>query len=235
MDPAELAAIVNRLSQVERPALHFTHRAAVTGSGTVGILSASFNPLTRAHTAMLEFSQQKFGFSEWLLVLSLANVDKQITGLALASRLQLLHLWARARPQVSVALCSHGRFVEKHQAVRDVRPGRRLLFLLGYDTLIRLFDDRYYADMAADLQTLFADCEIVAMNRGQATTQAIREFLARPDVAPFARRIHAVELPEPYCQISSTQVRNLMSAGESVEGLVPEEFAGIQSQSLVLR
>lgn len=225
MDPEGLSRIVAELSSASRPTLVFINRGTPDGERPVAILSASFNPLTLGHTGMLEVAHDQLGFSEWLLMLSLANVDKKITGFSIEARLRFLHLWARERPRVSVALCSHGRFVDKLKAIREVRTTQSLIFLVGYDTLLRLFDPRYYNDMPSELEVLFSDCELVAMNRAEATIETIRRFKDAPEVADFAARIHVVELPEPYCQISSTSVRRKIRVGESVAHMVPEEIA----------
>jgi nicotinamide-nucleotide adenylyltransferase len=203
-------------------------RRARTGTGprpgTLLCLSASFNPLTSAHWALVEAAQRRVPGDEVLLVLALANVDKAITGLPPAVRLALLTRFAQDRPAVSVAVTDSGRFVDKLAVVQEAYPpGTRILFLLGFDTLVRLFDRKYYTDRDAALIALFAGSECVVADRPPDRPEAVRAFLARPDVARFASRIHHVQLPPDLAQVSATRVRTGLAAG-AMPDCVPAEI-----------
>ncbi len=209
------------------PRLAFLHRAPGdpgAGGDTLLCLSASFNPITLAHLALVRAAATLVPPGEVLLLLSLANVDKEMTGLSLERRAEILLAVAARRPAFSVALASHGRFVEKLAAIRACYPAAASpVFLLGADTLIRLFDPRYYTDRAAALERLFAGSRVIAATRAPHGPEALAAFLARPDVAPYAARIAAVELPAHLARISATDVRARLARGDSVAHLVPPE------------
>jgi len=193
--------------------------------GTLLCLSASFNPLTVAHCALIQAAGRIVSPDEVLLLLARANVDKAVTGLPLTERLDLLLRFAETRPGISVAATSHGRFVDKIQAILPRYPrGTRLVFLLGLDTLIRLFDPKYYRDRDAALARLFAKSECIVANRSPDRPAALATFLARPEVRPYASRIQAIELPEEVAAVSATTVRLRLGRGEPVLGLVPPEI-----------
>jgi nicotinamide-nucleotide adenylyltransferase len=199
-------------------------RGIGSSGGTLLCLSASFNPITQAHLRLIDEARALVSPQEVLLLLSLANVDKPIRGLPLERRVRLLLAVADTDPGVSVALASHGRFVEKSAAVRMAYPpGTRPHFLMGFDTLTRLFDPRYYTDSRAALAALFADGEVIAANRAPASPEALRAFLARPDVSPYADRIHPIRLPAEVAALSATEVRTRLAHGQPVAGLVPPE------------
>jgi nicotinic acid mononucleotide adenylyltransferase len=216
------------------PTLAFVRRAlqGIRGTGgTLLCLSASFNPVTLAHLQLIQAAAGIAPPDEVLLLLSLANVDKEMSGLPLERRVRLLLALADSRPHFSVALASHGRFVEKLAAIRAVYPdGTRPVFLLGFDTLLRLFDARYYADREAALATLFAGCRCLAANRAPHSPSAVAEFLARPEVAPYAGRIGIVQLPGDIAAVSATEVRRRLASGEPVAGLVPPEVLPLLDQ-----
>jgi nicotinic acid mononucleotide adenylyltransferase len=194
--------------------------------GTLLCLSASFNPMTTAHAALIGEASRLIPPGEVLLLLAVANVDKAITGVPLAVRLDLLRRFAESRPTVSVAAVGHGRFVDKLEAIRTAYPaGTRLVFLLGFDTLVRLFEPKYYTDPAASLSRLFEGSECVVANRAPEPLEAIAAFLARADVAPFADRIRVIRLSENLAAVSATAVRARLARGEPVAGLVPPEIA----------
>lgn len=226
-EPVPIAAILAGLSRAEPPRLVLLRRAAAgigSSPGTLLCLSASFNPLTRAHAALIEQATRLFPPRETLLLLATVNVDKAVTGLPLDCRLDLLLRYANPRPGVSVGVVAYGRFADKLEAIRAAYPAdTRVLFLLGFDTLVRLFDGKYYADREASLRRLFDGSEYVVANR-DADPRAVETFLARPEVAPFAPRIHVVRLAADLASVSATEVRTLLSRGESVADLVPPEI-----------
>jgi nicotinic acid mononucleotide adenylyltransferase len=188
-------------------------------------LSASFNPLTVAHVWLIQEASRIFSPDEILLLLARANVDKPVEGFPLERRLSLLVRFAESRPTFSVAACSHGRFVDKAEAIRPhYTPGTRLTFIVGFDTLVRLFDPKYYADLNASLSALFEASEFIAANRAPDPPEAVISFLARPDVTPYANRIRVIQLPPEIAAVSATQVRARLARGEPVTGLVPPEI-----------
>jgi nicotinic acid mononucleotide adenylyltransferase len=196
--------------------------------GTLLCLDASFNPPTLAHLALVTEAARLLPPGEILLTLATANVDKAVTGFPLARRLALLLRIAETRPAVSVGALSHGRFVDKAAAIRPhYHPGTRLVFLLGFDTLVRLFDPRYYTDPDSELAALFATAECVAANRAPDPPEALPRFLSRPEVLPYADRIHTIRLPEAVAAISASRVRARLAQGESVAELVPPEIAAM--------
>jgi nicotinic acid mononucleotide adenylyltransferase len=207
-------------------------RQAVGGlggeAGTLLCLDASFNPPTAAHMALVAEAARILPPGEILLTLATANVDKAVVGFPLARRLTFLLRIAETRPAVSVGAVSHGRFVDKAAAIRPhYPPGTRLVFLLGFDTLVRLFDPRYYTDPGPELAALFSAAECVAANRAPDPPEAVHRFLARPEVRPHADRIHVVQLPDTVAAISASRVRARLARGESVADLVPPEIAAM--------
>ena len=232
IDPGELdrlRRVMAGLDPAGPPRACFVRRPprdlAVSG-GRLGVLDASFNPMTLAHARMVEEAQRVCGLDGVLLMLSRANVDKEVFGADLGQRLAMLVHQTEGDPETSVAGCSHARFVDKARALRPLYPAGALpYFILGYDTLLRLFDPKYYTDMEADLNRLFAACHIVAANRGESGPEEMRSTMSRPGCRPFADRVHFIHLPEPYASISSTAVRERRMRGEPILDLVPSKVA----------
>jgi len=216
------------LSPTKAPQLVFLRRApeGIGGApGTLLCLSASFNPMTVAHAVLVDEGSRLASPQEVLLLLATANVDKHGEGLPLEQRLDLLLRFAEPRPRVSVAAVYHGRFVDKLDGIRAAYPdATRVRFLLGFDTLVRLFDAKYYDDRDASLTRLFEGSECIVANRGENTPNVVDAFLGRPEVAPFAHRIRLVRLPMDLAAVSATEVRGRLSRGEPVADLVPPEI-----------
>ena len=85
-------------------------------------------------------------------------------------------------------------------------------FVAGYDTLVRLFDAKYYDDMDADLAELFAHHRLVATNRGDDTLESVERFLDAVPTA-YAARIVVMEIPEGSAALSSTLARSTLESG----------------------
>lgn len=231
MQSAERMWIADRLaglSPAKPPQLAFLRRAPEgigSAPGTLLCLSASFNPMTVAHAVLVDEGSRLVSPQEVLLLLATANVDKHGEGFALEQRLDLLLRFAELRPRVSVAAVYHGRFVDKLDAIRAAYPdATRVLFLLGFDTLVRLFDAKYYDDRDASLARLFGGSECIVANRGENTPRAVDAFLARPEVSPFTHRIHAMRLPMDIAAVSATDVRERLERGDPVAEMIPPEI-----------
>lgn len=223
----ELRRVLDGLDPTGPPRAAIVRRApeGIRGSGgRLGVMSASFNPPTRAHVRMAEEAGRLCGFGETLFVLAKTNVEKGLYGAPLEARLLMIDALAGSRPSCSVAAVSHPRFVDKAAALRACYPpGAEICFIVGYDTLVRLFDPKYYADMPADLRRMFASCRFVAANRGEHPSETVRRFLERPECREFADRITVMELDARHAGMSSSEVRERLRTGEGTSDLVPEE------------
>ena len=225
-----LERLVDQLDPNSAPQIRWVYRAAEhirEGGRRLGIFSGSFNPLTVAHIKMIEAAQKKYDLDEILLILARANVDKGVFGLSLADRLLMLREYTANREDFSVAACSHGKFIEKIEALKPVYPrGTHFSFIVGYDTFIRLFDPKYYADLHGALEALFAQCRFIVANRQDYNADAVRQVMEVPDHRHYASGIDLIELPDFYAEISSTEIRMQIQAGNPVDHLIPSEVQG---------
>ena len=217
--------LFNRLDPSASPQIELVHRAAppILKSGKkLGIFSGSFNPLTLAHTRMVEDTVAKYQLDELLLLLAKANVDKAVFGLSLAARLLTVKKYAESRQEFSVGVSSHGRYIDKVTALKSIFPlETEFYFIVGYDTLVRIFDTKYYTDFHAELQELFVSARFIVANRAEADIKTIEAFMAQSEIHQYTSYISSIPLPDVYAYMSSTQVRELLARGEAIEHLVP--------------
>ena len=211
------------------PRAAFLRRAAKgldRSGGNLVVMDASFNPMTVAHEAMLKRAAETCGAAEALLLLSHANVDKAIYGAPLAQRLAMLDHYAEPYPNISVVGCSHARFVDKATALRPLYPeSTGLHFVVGYDTLLRIFDHRYYSNLQDELAALFHCAHIIAANRDNIDPKAMQRLSKGPEFAAFSDKIRFIRLDSAHSRISSTEVRALRETGAAVGHLVPSRIA----------
>jgi hypothetical protein len=104
------------------------------------IFAGSFNPFHKNHADMAKIAYEKYG-SPVVFEISLANVDKPpIDFISLESRIHSLKTYMNEDFFGSICLTDAPLFAEKAVLFPDSR------FLVGYDTLNRIFNERYYRD-----------------------------------------------------------------------------------------
>ena len=224
-DYQRYADLFEQLDSAAPPRIEFVHRATPQNfqqTKKLGIFSGSFNPLTLAHIKMMEDTVAEYRLDELLLLLAKANVDKPVFGLPLAARLLTLKKYAENRPRISVGASSHGRYIDKVTALKTLFSlDTEFNFIVGYDTLVRIFDPKYYTDFHAELQALFASARIIVANRAEADMKTIETLMAQPETSRYASYVSCILLPDVYAYMSSTEARDLLEHGETVEHLVP--------------
>lgn len=224
----DLQSILAELTNSPQPKLGFVKRAeigVIQGGQKLGVFSSSFNPPTVAHLRICEHAQKHLNLREVLLLLAIVNVDKTQFDFSLEERVEMMTSLAREHLNWSAALCSHGRFVEKAKAVSYAYPkGTEVWFIVGYDTLVRIFEPRFYRDMLMHdaLQQFFELANLAVFPRSDAAEEVVKEFLRRPEVSPFSSHITVLPSELSLLWVSSTLVREKLKSGEPVDELVPQ-------------
>lgn len=210
------------------PTINFIRRAKKgieIENRKLGVFSASFNPLTKAHIEIIE-QAEKHDLSEILLVLDKENIDKEIFGASLEERLLMLLRFFDSDEEISIALSSHGLFLDKARALEnEYPPATKIVFLVGYDTIVRILDKKYYQDREASLDELFAKSEFLIAGRSDKEEKAIFDLFQREENRRFEHKIGALKIAPYVSSISSTQVRERVKKGEPITGLVPDRIA----------
>lgn len=228
----------------------------------VAILDSSFNPPTRAHLALAshpytgrsvsdatDTDEQKY--DALLLLLSVRNVDKTLkpTDATYMQRLEMMKALGKdleRNPKTmnyAIGIVDEPTFVGKASILRPFIlnllgvqqsniSGAELTFMIGMDTLERLFAPRYYggeeAMHNAMNQFLAPDemgCRVVCARRALAgVDEATQEADALDKAKGFISkgRVLLVDIGEAEKRISSSQVRSLKAGGdERWQDLVP--------------
>jgi nicotinamide-nucleotide adenylyltransferase len=222
--PEDYQGIVAALDPAGAPCMTFVRRAAGEPS-KIAVLSASYNPPTLAHLRMAELAHVDLGYPEVILELAIANVDKAVTDAPLHERLMMMGVLAESRPWLSVAVATHGRFLDKMAALREHFPTADVCFIVGYDTLVRVFDPKYYTDRDAELRALFDQTSFVCANREGSGDDALDGLLLLPANAPYAEGVRPMALDAYHAGLSSTAVRTSIASAQSRPDGLPEEVA----------
>ncbi|KAG0034091.1 hypothetical protein BGZ82_005866 [Podila clonocystis] len=155
----------------------------------IAVLDSSFNPPTRAHYHLLK-AASKVGCDAVLLLLATNNVDKGQTGAGAVERLEMMEAMAlnsiqsekedSALRHMAVGLTIHARFMDKAQPILDTYPPNtvQLSWIMGHDTMTRLFDPKYYKDVHADMAPFFEQCDVICSSRpGYGSREEMMRFV----------------------------------------------------------
>ena len=190
----------------------------------VGIFPSSFNPITHGHMAILRGGAEIRAFQEILLVLDTQAMDKEILGATLVDRLLMLLVLFENHPQFSVGVSNRGLFLAKAEVVKEMYPkDTDIIFIVGYDTLARVFDPKYYEDREGALDRLFAICTFMVANRGDYGGEAIQRLMDSGDNRRFRDKVHIFEIPHHLAQISSNRVRQRVRERKAFARLIPAQ------------
>ncbi|KAJ3246457.1 hypothetical protein HDU77_008933 [Chytriomyces hyalinus] len=217
-----------------------------TLGGNILVLDSSFNPPHETHLALITRSlhllntrpKHKANISRVILLHALNNADKLATSSlsALMPRLSLMDAFSRdvadcinnnnnnssSEPPVSVllALTTAAKFADKATLLRKltnaVSDSQSVFWILGMDTVVRLFDSKYYSVPVLDALTpLFRNDAVVFAPRAGFTLpdEAARGFLESGKIVCISEW----DPEELKCSYSSTHVRNLLARLESLD------------------
>ena len=190
----------------------------------VAVLPSAFNPPTRAHLGLLELPLQEEGIEAAVALLSTNNVDKSLFGAPLSHKVGMLLSLAEKREWLAVMATNAARLFDQGMALRFAFPKTKFDFVVGYDTLVRLFDSKYYEDMDAALDSFFAEHRVIATNRAQATTDTVRDYLEQSSVRRWALNVLVRQLPESHRWLSSTETREGIRQSAKAMALTDEEI-----------
>lgn len=233
-----------------------------SGSSTnplrIAILDSSFNPPSRAHASIAVYEASSY--NAHLLLLSSVNVDKvsKEGETSLAQRLDMMTLLAKGLVRdfkgcknFAVGSLAAATFAEKAPIVltyihnhfdswqpsitprTSVLPKPTLVFFIGFDTVTRLFMQKYYGNSEKEMERSMTNfferdgCEIVCARRAVAdvaqkdvANQEEVELFSRPFVSRllFEGKMRVVDIPGTG-GISSTSIRSILQEQTNSEDM----------------
>ena len=236
---------------------------------TLFILDSSFNPPTTAHlhlacSALASTDEVRYPRPRrLLLLLATKNADKGAVGSGAQGRVGMMKVLAgdvaaagragggegsaaaggggESEDGIDIALTPHARFVEKAEAIRgeSVYAEAKRVFILGFDTLARLVDTKYYdPPTLASLSVLFEGggvrVHLRPTGEGEEGEEGQRRWVdglggvlqGKGGRGEWVGEIEVVAAREG-AGVSSSEVRRRVSEGEGLEGLVTEGVEGV--------
>ena len=172
----------------------------------IGVLAGAFNPVTRAHLALADAAAKMV--DEVVFVVPRIYPHKHFHGAGLEERVEMLKLASGYRVEIAAG----GLFVDIAREMKQ--PDAEICFICGRDAAERVIEWKY--GEAGAIEKILAEFSILVAERG-GSYQA---------PAHLRHRVHRLELGKDFSDVSSTEVRRRIAAGERWEHLVPEAIAG---------
>jgi nicotinate-nucleotide adenylyltransferase len=180
----------------------------------LAILPGAFNPPTRAHLAMADAALAVV--DEVLFALPRGFPHKGYTGWEFETRLELLRAALAGYERFSLASTDGGLFTEIAQEAREqYGAGTELFLLCGRDAAERIVSWDYGEGDAIEKQ--LESFQLLVASRGGA-------YEPPPSIRD---RVRLIELPPGLDEISSTEVRRRIRAGEPWTHLAPESIVSL--------
>ncbi|KAJ1674684.1 hypothetical protein EV182_002778 [Spiromyces aspiralis] len=188
-----------------------------------------------------------------IMLLGTLNCDKGLTGASLAQRLEMMEVMAKdicaratkhvdmgddkgghpaqACANIATGLCATPRFVDKAKHLREfitARAGKEgpevnLYFMMGWDTLVRFFDPKYYSQYPDDVYPFFSGGgRIIFARRGGYSDAKVDEFIRESIPAPLLEYIYELKLPKNLALVSSTLARQAVRGRTNDVEIIPQ-------------
>jgi nicotinic acid mononucleotide adenylyltransferase len=96
-----------------------------------------------------------------------------------------------------------------------------LVFIVGFDTLLRVMDKKYYQNRKRSLDELFEQSRFLVANRDHYEGTAFEILFRRKENKRYAGRVTFFTIPERFSSLSSSLVRQRLAQGQPVDKWVP--------------
>lgn len=175
----------------------------------IGLLGGSFDPVHRAHLALAEAAREAFALDEVRLMPCAQQALKTRRASPADARCAMLRLALAAHPHLTLDLreCHPAGpvyTVDTLRALRATEPNADFWFILGMDSVCS-FPKWHRPE---ELLTL---CHFIAFDRPGIA----------PPAAPFSPKLLAHRLRGPHLDLSSTDLRAALAAGERLPSALP--------------
>ena len=125
-------------------------------------------------------------------------------------------------PKISIGLSNHGRFIGKLKPLRALYPSpMEFVFIVGFDTILRVMDKKYYRNRRRELYHLFRECRFLVANRGDQDREAFERLFRERGNERYRGQVSYFTLPKRFASLSSSLVREKIRKHESRTNLVP--------------
>ena len=181
--------------------------------GRVGLLPGTFNPPTRAHLALAETAQRRFGLDQIIQIMPRSLPHKQIARPTVENRLEWIAELARLRSGWAACTCNAGLVVDMVDALRNEIGHECEIFVIAGRDAAERYASWDYGDREPFGDQLERFKLLVGARGGS--------YRVGPE---HAGRILPFEIAAEHDATSSSAVRSAIVQGKDWHHLVPAEI-----------
>lgn len=192
-------------------------RQSAAGAEKIGVLGGSFNPVHNGHVNMAVGVMKKLGLDRVLMIPVWSPPHKSAREMIpAADRVEMCRLACEGRAGLGVSGLEVERggrsyTVDTLRSLSELYPGAGLFLITGADMFLTLEKWKSFDEIARL-------SELCGCARRPGELEKLRGYASELEGRGARCRVVELEVTE----VSSTEIRRLLSAGRSVEGLVPE-------------
>jgi nicotinate-nucleotide adenylyltransferase len=202
-------------------ALEFHYRSVQCNPDRIALFPGAFNPPTVAHLGIALAAQTWAAEVVWTLPRAFPHKDYE--GAGLLARLEMLRRLAAEHPGFSVAVASGGLYVEiADEARQSLGAGLEIGLVCGRDAAERIAAWDY--GRPGVFEAMIERYPLLVAGRAG-------EYLPAPH---HAERIIPLTMDPAFNEVSSTEVRRRIAAGEPWGRLVPAAVADLVASAYSL-
>lgn len=179
----------------------------------IGIFGGTFDPIHNGHILLAEKASAELKLSETLVIPAAQPPFKNGCGTSFADRFEMTHLAFEGKEGFAVSdiekkLSGKSYTINTVRALKEIYPKNTEFYLLiGGDALFTL--EKWYRSEA-----ILKECHVTAVTRAGSAYADMVEY------ANEIGRVKVLDLPIP--DISSRDIRERLSKGDDITGLVPD-------------
>lgn len=171
-----------------------------------------------------------------LLLYATKNADKQVDDKETMIRVKLMEAFAKTTSgltETKIGLTKEPYFVDKFRELKKVNPDMKQSYIVGYDTLVRIMDSKYYPGQDISILTdFFAQGDLLCALREEHSEIADQEAAIK--AMPWSDKIKILKMSEGK-DVSSTRLREAVRRNDDVtmnRYLTPDVYDYIKQTKL---
>lgn len=191
----------------------------------IGIFGGSFNPVHNGHVNMAVQAAKELKLNKLLIVPTAVSPHKQSAKISFEDRAEMCRLAFEGCPIAEISdverhLSGKSYTINTIRALQELNPNAQLFLIIGGDMLFS-FEDWYR------YESILKEAKVVAVARHD------DEYINLLEYANELGRVKTLNIP--VVDVSSTEIRKKLAAGEDISELVPEKVNEyIKEKSLYL-
>lgn len=184
----------------------------------IGIMGGTFNPIHIGHLILAERAMEENGLDEiWLIPTGCSYMKKNLDVVSGEERFAMASLAVEGREKIKcmdieIKRTGYTYSYETLEQLRNLYPNHEFYFIFGADCLFTIENWKYP-------ERIFSNCKVIAAVRN-GSSQASMEQKKMELEQKFQAEIRL--LPFLNLEISSTELRERIRLGKSVNYLIPD-------------